>query len=126
MLGQPVAGQDERILLAVVVRVLRPLEQLARGVLLLPVERVAVGRLVWLVMRGHGPVDQPRRGEQPTEAIGVQDERRAAVERFDARRLSGRPVVRRLLGVTVGLVAERGPLLLLLVPPDVALALRPR
>src|SRR5581483_2797494 len=55
-----------------------------------------------------------------------QDERLVAADPLHLLGVARRPVVGRLGRGEVGAVADAGPLLLLGVPPDVALALRPR
>src|SRR3954449_8104610 len=77
-------------------------------------------------MRGQRAVYQSRRREEPTQPVRMQDERSLPVQRLHARRPARGRVVRRLGRLEVGLVAERRPRLLLLVPPDVSLALGPR
>src|SRR5204863_7649022 len=73
-----------------------------------------------------GAVDEAGRYEQPPQAVRVQDEGVVAAERVDALRLLLRLVVGRLVRLArVGVVAT-GPLARVRVPPDVALALRPR
>src|SRR3954447_11900732 len=126
MFGQPVAGHDERIRVPIVVLVVRAVEDLARRVLALLVEPILEWRFLRLVVRRHRTVDEPRRREEPAQAVRVQDEGAASVERLHAGGAARGVVVGRLVRLEVRLVAEPGPLLLLLVPPDVLLALRPR
>src|SRR4051794_23119807 len=56
----------------------------------------------------------------------MQDEQSAAAQRLHAGRAARRLIARRLVRLEVRLVPEAGPLLPLLVPPDVLLALGPR
>ncbi len=77
-------------------------------------------------MGGQRAIDQARLRVDPAQAVGVQDERVVARDGRHPRRVLGRAVVRRLVGLEVGVVAQRVPPALLGVPPDVALALRPR
>src|SRR3954447_21854718 len=126
MLGQAVARQHERELLTIVVRVLRTLEYLACRILPLLVERILERRLMRLVVRRQRAVDQAAWSEEPAQPIGMQDERATAVERLHSGGAARRGIVRRLVRFEVRLVAERAPLLLVRIPPDVFLALRPR
>ena len=128
VLGQPVGGQHERepLVAGRVVGVVGALEDLARRVGALRVQRVVERRLVRLVVRGKRPVDQPGLRVDPAQPVGVQDERVVAGDRGHAGVLAGRLVVRRLVGLEVGVVPQPRPLALLGVPPDVLLALRPR
>src|SRR4051794_27458410 len=119
MLGQPVAGEHERIVLPVVVLVVGTVEDLTRGILALRVERVVERRFLRLIVSRHRAVDETGGREEPPQSVRVQDERATTVQRLHARRATRWLVVRGLVRLEVGLVAEPGPLLLLLVPPDV-------
>src|SRR5205814_6059478 len=81
-------------------------------------------RLVRLVVRRQRSVLEPLRDVEPPVPVGLHDERVVAPDRVRAGRTVRRHVVGRLLLVEVRRVRS-GPLLLLAVPPDVALALRP-
>ena len=131
MLGQAVGRHDERkdigtLRVGRVVGVVRALVDLARRALARPVERVAHRRLMRLVVRRQRPVDQTGRRVDPPKPVGVGDERVGAADGVHALRLLRRLVVRRHVGLEVRRVAERVPLALAGVPPDVALALGPR
>src|SRR3954447_9385119 len=79
-----------------------------------------------LVMGRHRPVHQAGGDEEPSEAVGMEDERVVAPQRVDALRVLLRLVVRALVGLAGVRVVAPGPLPLFLVPPDVPLALGPR
>src|SRR5690606_38405545 len=70
-------------------------------------------------------VDEPARHVERTAPVALHDERVRAVERVDADGAGLVAVGRRLGPLDVGDVVA-GPLPLLLVPPDVGLALAPR
>ena len=129
--GEAIRREDVRVLIRAglvrdrVVRVLVDLAELPRRIGALCVERVAERRLVRLVVRRKRPVLEPLRNEEPALSVGLHDERVVAADRVRASRVVGRDVVRRLLLVEVRCVGA-GPLLLLAVPPDELLALRPR
>src|SRR5919206_1229602 len=101
-----------------------PREPLASRVGPLPVERVVERRLLRLVVGGDWPVGQAGRHEQPTPAVGLHDERLVAPDGVIGPRVVGRLVIGGLARCEVRDVVA-GPLPLLLVPPDVLLALAP-
>jgi hypothetical protein len=78
-----------------------------------------------LVVRGQRAVDEADGRVEPGLAVALHDERVVARDRLDAGRPLRRAVGRRLLLLEVGYV-RAGPLALVLVPPDVGLALAPR
>src|SRR5919201_3652837 len=79
-----------------------------------------------LVVHRQGPVDEPGRDEQPAPPVRVRDEGRVAPERRDALLvLSARLVIGRLVRLSDVRVVAARPLPLLVVPPQVALALGP-
>ena len=78
-----------------------------------------------LVVGGHRPVLQTLGHEEPAAAVRLHDERVVAPDRVGTLGVVVGDVVRRLLLLEVRRVRAR-PLLLLLVPPDELLPLRPR
>ena len=124
VLGQPVGGHHVREVPAAVEGVVRPLEDGPDRVALLAVEGVLDRRLLRLVVGGQRPVGEPVGRVQPAPPVGLHDERLAAGEGVLGDRVRRRLVVRPLRPREVGHVVA-GPLALLLVPPDVGLALRP-
>src|SRR6185295_2396344 len=98
---------------------------LAPRVRALLVARVRERRLVRLVVRRDGTVDEARGRPDPAQAVRVGDERRAAADRLHALRVLAGLELGRLVLLEVGVV-DAGPRALLRVPPDVLLALGPR
>src|SRR5215212_2998271 len=130
VLGEAVGGHHVRVhararmTVGGVIGILGMWELLARRIRLLLVEGIREGGLLRLVVGREGPVGEACRHEDPTPPFGLHNEGAVAPDR-----ILGDSVVR---GLVVGALgrAEVGdvfadPLLLLLVPPDVLLALRP-
>src|SRR5436309_1818173 len=102
------------------------MEYLPGRALLLCVKQVRERRFLRLVVGRQRAVDEARRRVDPAEPVRVEDERGVAAQPLEAFLRAAGPVVRRLGGREVRAVAEARPLLLVRVPPDVALALGPR
>jgi hypothetical protein len=131
MLGEPGGGEHVRENVAVLLggrrvgRIVGTAVDHAGRVGLLAIQRVADRRFVRLVVSGQGAVHQATRGEQPTLAVSLHDERVVAAQRI-------RPDRPRwgLVGRWFGLVKVRhimaGPLAALIIPPHQRFALAPR
>ncbi len=128
MFGQAVRGQDVRE--AVVGRgrifISRARTRVGGRIgLARRMDWVADRRFEWLVVRGEGAIVEPGRNPDPTEAVGVQDERlvsRECVVTFGARL---RLVIGRLRGYEIGDI-EAGPSMRGVVPPDEFFSVAPR
>ena len=128
VLGEPERRRDERVAAVArgVDRVVRAVPGQRRRVAAdLGVEQVGDGRLERLVVGRHRPVEQARGRVQPALAVGHHDERVGAADRRHPLGVGLGAVAGRLVGREVRHVVAR-PLALLLVPPDVLLALGPR
>ena len=127
VLGQPIGGEDEREAVAVgvvVVLVAWAREPLASWIRPLAVEPIGERRLLRFEVGRERSVDQAGRCVQPGAAVGLHDERVFAGDHVLGLGALRRHVVRVLGRLEVGDVVAR-PLLFALVPPHVALALRP-
>src|SRR5665213_4256298 len=127
MLGQAERAGNNRILGFRRVRddVHRVLEIAHHGaVVLLRVEQVAHRRFHRLVMGGEGAILAFAGGKEPADAVAFHDERMIAGDGLHALGAIGRLIIGLFVRLEVGRI-DAGPLLLLLVPPDVFLALGP-
>src|SRR5438105_4433147 len=96
----------------------------AARIALLPIEQVLDHRLFGFVVCRKRTVEQARRRVQPALPVDLEDERIDAGDRVQAGGAEDGPVRRRPIGDEVRVVVA-GPLLRLLVPPDVSLAFAP-
>src|SRR5450755_3046013 len=88
------------------------------------VERIYDRTLEWLIVRGHRTVFQSAWNKQPTERVGMHDERLVPGDGVVAFSPGSRLVVGRFRGRKVGHV-EAGPRLFCFVPPYQFLAFAP-
>src|SRR6266849_2831415 len=95
---------------------------LCSRVALLVVQGIVNWRLCRFIMGGQRPIFQPRWHKEPTLAIRLHDKRIAARNSIHTRRAGWWHVVRWLVQREIRYVEAR-PFLLLLIPPDVLLAL---
>src|SRR5918911_1281215 len=125
-IGRENVGEDFRAGMAVggIVQVVGPRELLERGVRPLTVKRVIEWGFVRLVVRRQRSVGEAGGDEDPASPIRLHYEGLVAPDRFLGLRVIGRLVVG-MLGRAYVRHVVAGPAPLLLVPPDVLLALGP-
>src|SRR5579885_1082224 len=127
MLGQTIGGDNNRLVLVPNWReciILAIPIIMGYRVTLLLVERVMHRRFGWLIMCGQRPILQPLRRKQPSPTVRFHDKGIAAGDRIHAlcawrRRVIGCFIERKIWYIV------SGPLLLLLIPPDVLFPFRP-